>query len=94
MTVFLEDVVDADHVDVRNAAGYLGFPDGLAAGDLLLGLGVVRRPDELFHGHVPFEQLVAGLPDHAHPASADDSAAPVAVPTVIGVAAAGLFWWL
>jgi hypothetical protein len=59
MAVFLEDVPDADHVHMRKAAGHLGFPDGPAAGHLLLGLGEVRRPDELFHGHVPFEQLVA-----------------------------------
>jgi hypothetical protein len=38
----------------------------------------VRRPDELYHGHAPFEQLVAGPPNHAHPASADDRAEPVA----------------
>src|ERR1700678_4277879 len=78
MAVFLEDVVDADHIQVREAAGHLSFPEGTAAGDLLLGLGEVRRPDELFHGHLAFEQLVASLPDRAHPASADDGTEPVA----------------
>lgn len=58
--------------------GHLGFPRGAAARYLLLVLRrEVGRPDQLLHRHVTAEDLVAGAPDGAHPAMADDRAEPV-----------------
>ena len=76
--VFLDDVVDEDHVAVIQPCGDLRFPDGATAGCLTLAVGEAGRPDDLFHRHVTVEELVAGPPHDAHPAVPDDLAEPVA----------------
>ena len=69
--VDLAEIVDANHVLVRDLAGQeqLTLEAALAG---LGGLGVVgiRRPDDL-HGDGDLEHLVPGLIDRTHPADAE-----------------------
>ena len=78
MVVFLDDVVDPDHVAVIEPGGHLGLPRGAAARGLPFVLGEVGGPDDFLHRHVTAEKLVAGSPHDAHPAVPDDLAEPVA----------------
>jgi hypothetical protein len=77
LAVFLDDVVDGDHVRVAEPRGHLGFPQGATARDLPFPRVQQRGPDDLLDRDIAAQQLVACPPDDSHPAPADDGAKPV-----------------
>jgi hypothetical protein len=75
--VILDDVVPADHVRVAQPRGHLRLSHRLAAAGFPLGILHPRWQDDLLDRHMSRQQFVAGTPDQAHPAAADDGTEPV-----------------
>ena len=75
--IIVDDVVHADHVRVAEPRGHLRLSHRAAAAGFPLSILHLRRQDDLLDRHIPGEQFVAGPPDHAHPAAADDGTKPV-----------------
>ena len=75
--IILDDVVHADHVRVAEPRGQLRLSHRAAAAGFPLSILHLRWQDDLLDRHIPGEQFVAGTPDHAHPAAADDGTKPV-----------------
>jgi hypothetical protein len=69
--VGMHDVVDADHVRMVQAGGAAGLPQRTVAQPGPFGVRHPVRRDELLHGDVAVEHLVAGHPDPAHTTGAD-----------------------
>jgi len=73
----LNDVIHANDVQVIKPSRRAGLAKTTLPELIPLPGAELWRPEDLLDRHVPVEELVAGQPDKAHPATADDSPQPV-----------------